>query len=51
LLAAPILIHINRTDPRVIISVVACVVIIFGAILYSKHGALSFRKMKSESGF
>ncbi len=51
LLAAPILIHINRADPRVIISVVVCVVIIFGAILYSKHGALSFRKVKSDSGF
>ena len=51
LLAAPILIHINRTDPRVIISVVVCVVLIFGAILYSKHGALSFKKVKSESGF
>ena len=50
LLAAPILIHINRADPRVIISVVVCVVIIFGAILYSKLGALSFRKVKSDSG-
>lgn len=50
LLAAPIIIHYRVTNPGVIISMVLCVVVIFGAILYSKHGALSFRK-KGEVGF
>ena len=50
LLAAPIIIHYRSTNAGVIISIVLCVVIIFGAILYSKHGALSFKK-KSEAGF
>ena len=44
LLAAPILIHYNRSDPRVIVAISVCLVLIFGAILYSKHGKLSFRK-------
>jgi K(+)-stimulated pyrophosphate-energized sodium pump len=50
LLAAPIIIHYRQTDVGVIIAIVLCVVLIFGAILYSKHGALSFRK-KGEAGF
>ncbi|MCX5701117.1 MAG: sodium-translocating pyrophosphatase [Candidatus Omnitrophica bacterium] len=49
-LAAPIIIHYKRTDTGVIIGIVLCLVIIFGAILYSKHGALSFKK-KSEATF
>jgi len=44
LLAAPIIIHYKRTDVGVIISIVCCILIIFGAILYSKHGSLSFRQ-------
>lgn len=51
LLAAPILIRYHTTDPGVIIAIVVCVVLIFGAILYSKHGALSFKKSKSEASF
>ncbi len=51
LLAAPILIHYNRTDPKIIIGVVVCTVLIFGAILYSKHGTLSFRKKDVKAGF
>jgi K(+)-stimulated pyrophosphate-energized sodium pump len=51
LLAAPILIQYRSNDPRVIVTVLLFVAIIFGAILYSKHGALSFKKAKSESGF
>jgi K(+)-stimulated pyrophosphate-energized sodium pump len=43
LLAAPIIIHYKRTDIGVIISIICCILIIFGAILYSKHGSLSFR--------
>ncbi|MCX5695799.1 MAG: sodium-translocating pyrophosphatase [Candidatus Omnitrophica bacterium] len=50
LLAAPIIIHYRITNAGVIISIALCVVVIFGAILYSKHGVLSFRK-KSEVGF
>ncbi|MFA6350500.1 MAG: sodium-translocating pyrophosphatase [Candidatus Omnitrophota bacterium] len=50
LLAAPIIIHYRVTNPGVIISMALCVAVIFGAILYSKHGALSFRK-KAETGF
>lgn len=49
-LAAPIIIHYKRTDTGVIIGIALCLVIIFGAILYSKHGALSFKK-KSEATF
>lgn len=49
LIAAPIIIHLHRTDPTVIETVVLCVVLIFGAILYSKHGRLSFsRSHKAE---
>jgi K(+)-stimulated pyrophosphate-energized sodium pump len=44
LLSAPIAIHYKRTDAGVIISIAICAVLIFGAILYSKHGALIFRK-------
>ena len=51
LLAAPILIRYKPTDPGVIVAIVICVVLIFGAILYSKHGALSFRKSKAEGTF
>ncbi len=50
LLAAPIIIHYRQTDAGVIIGIVLCVILIFGAIIYSKHGALSFKK-KSEVGF
>ncbi|MFH0855412.1 MAG: sodium-translocating pyrophosphatase [Candidatus Omnitrophota bacterium] len=50
LLAAPIIIHYRITNSGVIISIVLCVVLIFGAILYSKHGALSFKK-RGETGF
>ncbi|MDD5567889.1 MAG: sodium-translocating pyrophosphatase [Candidatus Omnitrophica bacterium] len=50
LLAAPIIIHYRITNAGVIISMVLCVVVIFGAIIYSKHGALSFKK-KGETGF
>jgi len=49
-LSAPIIIHYRRTEPGVIIGIILCLVIISGAILYSKHGALSFKK-KSEAGF
>jgi K(+)-stimulated pyrophosphate-energized sodium pump len=48
LLAAPILIRSHRSDPKVIIAVVICVLLISGAILYSKHGKLSFRNQQQE---
>jgi K(+)-stimulated pyrophosphate-energized sodium pump len=51
LLAAPILIHYPATDPGVIIAIVICAVLIFGAILYSKHGTLSFKKPKTIASF
>ncbi|MDD5432395.1 MAG: sodium-translocating pyrophosphatase [Candidatus Omnitrophica bacterium] len=51
LLAAPILIQYKNTDPRVIAAAIACVIIIFGAILYSKHGALSFHQKKDGAEF
>lgn len=51
LLAAPILIHYSPTNPGVIIAIVICTLLIFGAILYSKHGSLSFRKPKTSAGF
>ncbi|MFH1199198.1 MAG: sodium-translocating pyrophosphatase [Candidatus Omnitrophota bacterium] len=51
LLAAPILIQYRNTDWSVIVAILACVAIVFGAILYSKHGRLSFKQAKSESGF
>lgn len=44
LLAAPILIRSHRTDPGIIIAVVVCSLLIFGAILYSKNGTLSLKK-------
>lgn len=43
LLAAPIIIQYRNTDARVIIAMVVCVILIGGAIMYSKHGCLSFR--------
>jgi K(+)-stimulated pyrophosphate-energized sodium pump len=51
LLAAPILIHLHRANLGVIFGMVACVLLIFGAILYSKHGALTLRKPKESAGF
>jgi K(+)-stimulated pyrophosphate-energized sodium pump len=50
LLAAPIIIHYKRTDVGVIAAMVICAALIFGAILYSKHGALSFKR-KEDSNF
>ncbi|MDD4900208.1 MAG: sodium-translocating pyrophosphatase, partial [Candidatus Omnitrophica bacterium] len=50
LLAAPILIHYRRTDPRVVIAVLICVAFIVGAILYSKHGCISFKHCKTKKG-
>ncbi|MDD4178770.1 MAG: sodium/proton-translocating pyrophosphatase, partial [Candidatus Margulisbacteria bacterium] len=44
LLAAPIIIHYNRTDIGVIVGIVACALLIFGAIWYSKHGVLSLHR-------
>jgi len=49
LLAAPILIHYKVTNVGVIVAIVICVILITGAILYSKHGSLNFRKNKAES--
>ena len=51
LLAAPILIRYHRGDPGVIIAIVICSLLMFGAILYSKHGALSFKNTRREHGF
>ena len=51
LLAAPILINYHRTDSGVIISILICTFSIFGAIIYSKHGTLSFKKKKVKAGF
>jgi K(+)-stimulated pyrophosphate-energized sodium pump len=51
LLAAPILIHVHRTDISAMIGMVVCSMLIFGAILYSKHGVLSFRNPKEKAGF
>ena len=51
LLAAPILIQYKRSDPGIIACVILFVVVIFGAILYSKHGSLSFKKKAAGSGF
>jgi K(+)-stimulated pyrophosphate-energized sodium pump len=48
LLAAPILIRTTRHDPLVIASVLVCGLLIAGAILYSKHGALSFKNQQQE---
>jgi K(+)-stimulated pyrophosphate-energized sodium pump len=46
LLAAPIIIHYHRTDKGMVAAMAICLVSIFCAILYSKHGAISFRKAK-----
>jgi K(+)-stimulated pyrophosphate-energized sodium pump len=51
LLAAPILIQYRTNDPRIIVAMAICIVLIFCAILYSKNGRLSFKKVKSEAGF
>ncbi|MDD4894143.1 MAG: sodium-translocating pyrophosphatase [Candidatus Omnitrophica bacterium] len=48
LLAAPIIIHYKKTDIGVIVSIVLCTLLIFGAIIYSKHGGLTFRKCREE---
>jgi K(+)-stimulated pyrophosphate-energized sodium pump len=48
LIAAPILIHCRRTDPCVIAAIVICALLIFGAVLYSKHGYLGFKKRTNE---
>jgi K(+)-stimulated pyrophosphate-energized sodium pump len=51
LLAAPILIHYRRTEPGIIAAMAVCTLLILGAILYSKNGALSFRKAKQDSAW
>ncbi len=51
LLAAPILIRYHRTDIGVIVAIVICSLLILGAILYSKHGAISFKNNRPEHGF
>ncbi len=48
LLAAPILIQYRRGSPGVIGAVIICGILIFGAILYSKHGCLRFKKCTNE---
>jgi K(+)-stimulated pyrophosphate-energized sodium pump len=48
LLAAPIIIHYNRTDVGVIAAIIICTFLIFGAIWYSKHGVLSWPRPKAE---
>lgn len=48
LLAAPILIQYSNRDPRIIAGIVICIVLIFGSIVYSKHGCLSFKKRVKE---
>jgi len=47
LLAAPILIQYKTSDPGVIVTVVLCVILVAGAIIFSKRGG--FRKVKEES--
>ncbi|HTZ11953.1 MAG TPA: sodium-translocating pyrophosphatase [Candidatus Margulisiibacteriota bacterium] len=49
LLSAPILIHLHRADTGVIVGIAVCLFLISGAILYSKHGRLSFRKLEGSS--
>jgi len=51
LLAAPIIINLHKGSWGVITGIVLCIALIFGAILYSKHGAISFKKAKGYSGF
>jgi K(+)-stimulated pyrophosphate-energized sodium pump len=48
LLAAPILIHLHRTDLGVMLGIALCALLIFGAIIYSKHGCLKFKKCFKE---
>ncbi|MCX5714570.1 MAG: sodium-translocating pyrophosphatase, partial [Candidatus Omnitrophica bacterium] len=48
LLAAPIIIRCHRTDIGVIFTIALCALLIFGAIIYSKHGRLGFRKLNKE---
>ncbi|MGE5307706.1 MAG: sodium-translocating pyrophosphatase [Deltaproteobacteria bacterium] len=47
LLAAPILIRIHRSEPTVIAAIVICTLLMFGAVLYSKHGKLSFKQQEA----
>lgn len=44
LLAAPILIQLKTNSAPVIVTVILLVIIIFGAIVYSKHGGFKLRK-------
>ena len=48
LLAAPILIQYSHTDLRLIGVMLMCAIIVFGAILYSKHGCIGFKKCTKE---
>jgi len=50
LLAAPVIINFRITDPGVIVAISICTLLIFGAIIYSKHGALSFKNKRVEAG-
>jgi K(+)-stimulated pyrophosphate-energized sodium pump len=48
LLAAPIIIHYHKTDAGVIVAIVICSLLIFGAILHSKHGRIAFTRHKKD---
>ena len=48
LLAAPIIINHHKGDAGIIVAIVVCSVLIFGAILYSKHGRLAFTRHKKD---
>lgn len=51
LLIAPILIHLQRADLGVILGILLCIFLIIGAIIYSKHGRLSFRNPREKVSF
>jgi K(+)-stimulated pyrophosphate-energized sodium pump len=39
LIAAPVIIHYHRNDPGMIAAIIFCLIILFGAIMYSKYGS------------
>jgi len=51
LLAAPILIQYKSLSAGIIISIILCLVLIGGAVIYSKTGKLPFMKRETETGF
>ncbi|HET6485971.1 MAG TPA: sodium-translocating pyrophosphatase [Spirochaetia bacterium] len=50
-LAAPILIKFTGASVGLVVALVVCVIVVFGAVVFSKRGTLNLRKRSADAGF